>query len=76
MYWLHVPLTATRGHLLGSGQQQMPVFVLGKRARLFTRESIPQPHGAVSTTAVHQWLLFDPMTKADAEALFVMATAV
>lgn len=68
LYWLHVPLTATRGNLLGADRSH--VFVLGKRAQLITREPFPQSHGAVSAAAVHQWLLFDPMKKADAEALF------
>lgn len=68
MYWLHVPLTATRGSLLSA--ERSHVFVLGKRAKLLTRDPVPQLHGAVSAMAVLQWLLFDPMKKADAEALF------
>lgn len=68
LYWLHVPLTASRGNLLGKEGDYM--VVLGKRARLHTREPFPQKHGAVSPAAVHQWLLFDPMEKAEAEALF------
>ena len=67
LYWLHVPLTATRGSLLGADRSH--VSVLGKRAQLLTREFSPQLHGAVSATVVDQWLLFDPMEKADAEAL-------
>ncbi len=68
LYWVHVPLTATRGNLLGKERTQLAV--LGKRAELHTREPFPQSHGAVSAAAVHQWLLFEPMERAEAEALF------
>jgi len=68
MYWLHVPLTASRGSLLRT--EGSHVMVLGKRAQLLNRETSPQPRGAVSPAAVQQYLLFDLMEKAEAEALF------
>ncbi|WP_257820657.1 hypothetical protein [Burkholderia glumae] len=68
LYWLHIPITAPRGDLLGPDKAR--VVVLGKTARLHTREPFQRAHGAVSPTAVHQWLLFDPMTRADAESVF------
>lgn len=68
MYWLHVPLTSARGDMLGTDRSYLRV--LEKRAQLFTRDPFPQTHGAVTPAAVHQWLLFDPMKKVDAEALF------
>ncbi|WP_042298458.1 hypothetical protein [Paraburkholderia bannensis] len=46
------------------------MVVLGKTAQLHTRDPIPQKHGAVSAAAAHQWLLFNPMEKAEAETLF------
>jgi hypothetical protein len=68
LYWLHVPLTASRGNLLGKERSQL--VVLGKRAELHTRAPFPQSHGSVSASAVHQWLLFEPMEKAEAVALY------
>jgi hypothetical protein len=68
LYWLHVPLTTSRGNLLGKERTQL--VVLGKRVELHTREPFPQSHGAVSAAAVHQWLLFEPMERAEAEGLF------
>lgn len=68
LYRLHVPITASRGNLLGKEGDTM--LVLGKRAQLHTRDPFPLKHGAVSPSAVHQWLLFDPMEKAEAEILF------
>lgn len=44
--------------------------MLGKRALLHTRNPFPQSHAAVSSSTVHQRLLFDPMPRAEAEALY------
>jgi len=68
LYWLHVPLTASRGSLLRT--ERAHVMVLGRRAQLRNSETFPQPQGAVSPAAVQQYLLFDPMEKAEAEILF------
>lgn len=76
LYWLHIPLEAPRGHLLGRAYERgpnpppEPVSVLGKCAQLHTRDPFPRSHAAVSPSAVHQWLVFDPMPRGEADALF------
>ena len=67
MFILHVPLTASRGSLLSTDGAHLKV--LGKPARLIGNEPLQSP-GTMSPAAVQQYLLFDPMEKAEATALF------
>ncbi|WP_105851531.1 hypothetical protein [Burkholderia gladioli] len=67
LYWLHVPLTASRGSLLRT--ERAHAMVLGRRAQLLNSARFQQ-QGAISPAAVQQYLLFDPMEKAEAETLF------
>ncbi|MBU9426460.1 hypothetical protein [Burkholderia gladioli] len=67
-FWLHIPITAPRGDLLGPTGAD--VSVLGKRARLHTHPPAPNLLASAGTTAVQQWLLFDPMPEVDAQDVF------
>jgi hypothetical protein len=68
-FWLHVPLETLSGQSLKVRQNEY-IDVLGRRARLLEQD-LPRISEFVSADAavVKQWLLFDPITKVEAETL-------
>ena len=69
LIWLHVPLETNAGYWL-KVPEQPGLRVLDRPARLFEREQKPiDPQFSASIATILQWLLFEPMSECEAEAL-------
>ncbi|QKM57630.1 hypothetical protein [Burkholderia glumae] len=67
-FWLHIPISAPHGELLGPTGSY--ISLLGKRAGLHSHPSVPARPATGNSTAVQQWVLFDPMPEGEAREVF------